>query len=621
MDFSRNIVLKENYAFLVADQEGQVERGERGLYSRDTRFLDRYRWRVTPELQTLLIDSARPDRFRAHHALLDNHHQQLALRRTVRVSADRLLDTLVVEATGLEPRVVTLELEFDSDFADLFEVRGWGETDRRVKRKHEGSNARLDYRARDGREIATLLSLSEAPEWKDTGRARFVLELQPGETRTLEVEVEMQDGSVEVVPRIDYLEWRERFSALSIPTGRQRVVQRAIDDLRALLLFTEDGPFPAAGIPWFVAAFGRDALLTGAMLLPWASEVAEGTLRYLARHQGKRHDPFRAEAPGKIMHELRFGELARTGRVPHSPYYGTVDATPLFIVLLGRLHETAGRPELVRELRPNWEAALDWMEREGDIDGDGFLEFTPARPGEGLNVQSWKDSEDSMSHSDGTLAQGELAVSEVQGYAFEAYLAAASFYAELGEAEAASRYRERAGELRAAFDGAFWIEEMGTYALALDGEKRPLAVHNSDAGHLLWSGIVPRERAPRLVETLFSAKNWSGWGFRTLGSTERRYNPVSYHNGSVWPHDSALIAAGMANYGFTAEASRVRDALFDLAQTQPDLRLPELVGGYDRSPAHSPGSTSSPPIPYPVACRPQAWDAATTVYLLSLPDD
>lgn len=316
------------------------------------------------------------------------------------------------------------------------------------------------------------------------------------------------------------------------------------------------------------------------------------------------------EAPGKILHEVRFGELSRLGRVPHARYFGTVDATPLFVGLLDAHARAVGDDRLVRALRPAWEAALAWIVGDGDPDGDGFVEFTPAAPGEGLTVQSWKDSGDSMSHADGSLAEGALAASEVQGYAYAAFRAAAGWYEAWGEHGDARIWRERAATLQARFHEAYWIDELDTYAMALDGAKRPLRVRNSGAGHLLWSGIVPEGHAERVARSPLAAPTWSGWGLRTLGTGEVRYNPVSYHNGSVWPHDTALFAAGLARYGFAAEARLVRDALYALASAQPDFRLPELVAGYPRD--------DRPPVPYPVACRPQAWDAAALVFLLGL---
>ncbi|MEX2540970.1 MAG: glycogen debranching N-terminal domain-containing protein [Trueperaceae bacterium] len=625
MDFSKNIALKENYTFLVTDAAGQVAGGERGLYDRDTRFLCRYRWSFAPEMQTLLLHSPRPDRLLVHHALLGHHQQFVAVRREVELESAGLHDRLLIENSGREARELTIELEFGSDFADLFEVRGWSHLDRSIVQQVAESSVRLGYRARDGLDLAVELYFTVAPDRLEAGKASFRMTLEPGDERLLEVEVRLSTPLERSFARPGYPEWRQRFGGLAIPPGRKPVVTRAIDDLRALLLFTENGPVPAAGIPWFVAAFGRDALLTAAMMLPQAPEVAEGTLRYLAARQGTRFDSFGAEAPGKIMHELRFGELARTGEVPHSPYYGTVDATPLFVVLLERLWRATGDLAPVLELQPQWTAALDWMQGAADPDGDGFLEFSAAEPGQGLTVQSWKDSADSMSHADGSLAAGALAVAEVQGYAYEAYRAAAAFHLALGDESESRRWQATAERLRAHFHTAFWLDHLGTYALALDGAKRPLAVHNSDAGQLLWSGVVPEEVAPRLVATLFSDENWSGWGFRTLGSNENRYNPVSYHNGSVWPHDSALIAAGLARYGFSREARTVAEALLDLAASQSDLRLPELVGGYPRTyndsvPSGSVGAGLEPPVPYPVACRPQAWDAAAVLSLLSLLD-
>ena len=309
------------------------------------------------------------------------------------------------------------------------------------------------------------------------------------------------------------------------------------------------------------------------------------------------------------MHELRFGELTRLGDTPFGPYYGTVDATALFVMLLHQLYRQTGDLELVRELRPHWEAALTWMAEIADADGDGFLEFSGAGE-KGLAVQTWKDSWDSLSHRDGRLAEGAIAGSEVQGYAYAAYRAAADFYGALGQGDDVQSWRERAEKLKRSFHDRFWLDELQTYALALDGDKCPLEVQNSNAGQLLWTGIVPDDTAPKLVKTLFSEANWSGWGVRTLGAGEVRYNPVSYHNGSVWPHDTSLIAGGLARYGFRDEAARIRAALYDLASSQNDHRLPELVAGYPR--------TAAPPVPYPVACRPQAWDAAALLYLLTL---
>jgi glycogen debranching enzyme len=612
MDLSENTVLKENYTFFVADEHGHISGGERGLYNRDTRFLKRYAWTMDKPLQTLVTHYPLPDRFEAHYAYIDGPSQMVGIRRTLELTPLFLRDALLIENTGMEVQEVKLELHYGSDFGDLFEARGWHKVSRSNISVHTSTDsAKLSYTAEDGLEIATTLRFLQAASEVTATRAIFLLTLQPGEKYTLDVEVEIHHPLEPNLPSLfTYPEWRERVDIKLGSQYHQRVLDRAVEDLRALLLFTDNGPMPAAGIPWYVTAFGRDSLLTAYMMLPYYPEVAKGTLHYLAARQGKKHDTFHAEAPGKILHEVRYGELSRTLKVPFKTYYGTVDATALFIMLLHHLYKTTKDVSIVKELQPNWEAALGWTQNDGDVDGDGFLEFKGAEPGKGLGVQSWKDSNDSLSHADGRLAEGNIAVSEVQGYAYAAYLAVSEFYTLLGDAQKAKLYQEKADALKKKFNEVFWLESLQTYALALDGTKKPLEVHNSDAGHLLWTGIVPEEIAPKLVKTLMSETMWSGWGIRTLGKNEVRYNPVSYHNGSVWPHDTALAAIGMMKYGFIEEAKKIRDATFDLAASQGDSRLPELVGGYGRS--------SSPPVPYPVACRPQAWDAAALLYLLQI---
>jgi glycogen debranching enzyme len=614
MDLSKNTVLKENYTFFVADENGQITTasGERGLFNRDTRFLKRYEWTMDKPLQTLVTHYPLPDRFEAHYAYIDGPSQVVGIRRTLELTPLFLRDALLIENTSLETQEVKLELHYGSDFGDLFEARGWQKVERsNISVQTSVDSARLSYVAEDGLEFGvTLKFLQHASEVTAT-RAIFKLTLQPSESYTLAVEVEVHNP---LEPNLSapytYPQWREHLNVTLENQQHQRVLHRAIEDSRALLLFTEHGPLPAAGIPWYVTAFGRDSLLTAHMLLPHCPDVARGTLRYLGSKQGKKHDSYHAEAPGKILHEVRYGELSRTKKVPFTTYYGTVDATVLFILLLHHLYKTTNDLDIVKELRPNWEAALSWMQNDGDLDQDGFIEFTPAEPGKGHAVQSWKDSHDSLSYKDGRLAEGSIAVSEVQGYAYAAYLGVAEFYDVLGDKQKAGHYREKAVNLKKKFHETFWIEYMQTYALALDGDKKRLEVHNSDAGHLLWTGIVPKDIAPKLVQTLMSEAMWTGWGIRTLGKNEVRYNPVSYHNGSVWPHDTALAAIGMMNYGFVEEAKKIREATFDLAASQADLRLPELVAGYERS--------SSPPVPYPVACRPQAWDAAALLYLLQV---
>ena len=609
MDFSKNSVLKENYSFFVGDTNGFITGNEHGLYNRDTRFLSHYKWAFPVNTQTLLNYSPRPDTLELHHSELDNHQQLMAFKRTLTIKDKSFLDTLVIENPFNNSKNLKLDLTLTTDFADLFEARGWHQTTRDIQQTINTHNITFSYDTQDKSHIAASINTSEQFQFND-GTLSFQLELPARGSCVLTVEVAFvnpfETGAVNKVP---YEAWREQFREVLTPGEHHDVLSRAVDDLRALLLFDEAGTLPAAGIPWFVAPFGRDALITSILMMPYGLEAARGTVQYLAKHQATKFDAFRNAQPGKILHEVRCGELSRMGRVPHSTYYGTVDATPLFIILIHEIFKHQQDIHFIRDLRPHWEAALTWMRQHGDIDQDGLLEFEPDK-GEGLSIQSWKDSSDSMSHQDGSLATGALAVSEVQGYAYAAYLSVADFYAALNEPEKSQEALLKAQALQQQFHKAFWLEDAQMYAMALDGNKQSLNVQNSDSGQLLWTGIVPQDIAPKLIKSLMSSGMYSGWGIRTLGKNEARYNPVSYHNGSVWPHDTALIALGMARYGFRVEAQKIAHAIFALAKSQADKRLPELVAGYERM--------DSPPVPYPTACRPQAWDAAALISLQSL---
>ena len=362
-----------------------------------------------------------------------------------------------------------------------------------------------------------------------------------------------------------------------------------------------------AGIPWYVAPFGRDALITCYEMLLLNPAPARDALLFLAKRQASADDPERDAQPGKILHELRVGELARSGYIPHTPYYGTVDATPLFVMLAGAYYRWTADLETLSGLLPALDAALEWMDRYGDQDGDGFLEYQ-ARSQAGLYNQGWKDSEDAIVHTDGSLAEPPIALVEVQGYAYLAKQRIAEVYEALGHRDRADSLRKDAAELKEAFNEAFWMEE-GTYALALDGKKRQVRSVTSNPGHCLYCGIVDGEKARRVAERLMAEDMFSGWGVRTLSTTSPAYNPVSYHNGSVWPHDNAIIAAGLKRYGVTDGAEKIVSALFDAAGLSHDARLPELLCGFDRR-------EDNPYVPFPVACRPQAWAAAAPFMIL-----
>ncbi len=611
MDFTKNKVLKENYTFLVADEHGQVQGSEYGFYDRDTRFLSRYAWNFGSGISTLVSHSPRPDKFRAYYARLDGPSQRYGVHRSVEIASREMVDTLRLENTSLETLYLTLELSFAADFADLFEARGWHVVSREgINHDLATSCVRFHYTAPDGVALATQLAFQPAPQTLTAQGVQWTIELVPGAALDLDVHITLETPLDTSTKGLPYEAWKERFSGTLQKAPQPKVLEQAIHDLRALLLFTEHGPVAAAGIPWYVAVFGRDSLLTAMMLLPYAPDVVAGTLRFLAAYQGKTHNAFHAENPGKMIHELRYGELSRLEKVPFGPYYGTIDATALWIMLLHDYWQHTKDSSLLQELKGNLEAALQWLSTDADPDGDGFIEFSTGIPGNsnGLVIHAWKDSVDSMSHTDGSLPSGLIAVCEAQGYTYAAYKAAADMLGSLGDVEATATWERRALQLKEKFHAAFWLDDLQTYALALDQDKKPLRVYNSNAGHLLWTGIVPEAFAAQLVQSLFSEHSWSGWGIRTLGENEIRYNPVSYHNGSVWPHDTALTAKGLVRYGFKKEAKRINEVLYELAASQLDLRLPELVGGFGRS--------DMPPVPYPEACRPQAWDAAALLYLL-----
>ncbi len=652
--------LKENTQYLVLDAQGQLSSGETGFYDRDTRFLSRLEWTLDGQKPTLLSShSPEPYRFSQHATEAQlGHTQRLEVRRKGYLDGKSYHESLRLHAFdrleahtkpwGQEMKgITTLELHLAADFADLFEVRGLPQIARAVKIRLEGNTLHYAYAGQDGvlRRLEVTISpmgeLFEEEVKQEENAAPITLDLPredtPQSTRTLKSHKMVwqipQDHPLEIALTATpskngvigkensqaemaqhYQAWRE-IAPIRIQNRLvQRVFDRARDDLRSLLFDTPQGPFPAAGIPWFVTPFGRDSLIVSLMTLPWYPQIALGTLRYLAAHQGTQTNPSTLEAPGKILHEQRDGEASRTGRTPFTTYFGSVDATPLWICLLSDYLEQTHNLELARELLPNLEAALEWMQGlDADPDQDGFLEYSPHAGG--ITNQVWKDSGDSVFDAQGQDLKAPIAVIEVQAYAYRALLGAAKIYHRLEQPEKSQALERKAHTLQARFEQHFWQEDVQMYAHALDAQKNPARVKVSNMGQALWAGIIPESKVETVVQTLFSSELWSGWGIRTLSSDSPRYNPVSYHNGSVWPHDNALIALGLARYGRTLEVQRLVQAQIESAAITFDARLPELYAGFARE--ETLGLPSSPPVPYPAACHPQAWDAAAPFALLS----
>lgn len=588
----RPLPLKCNRCFASLRPDAMAPSGAEGVigvYLDDTRHLSRYEWELPGFVQ--VAGSAGSARAELHLGRFRDHAQEMRARRVLTLRPDGLDDEVELVNEDARPHEVRVRLHAEADFRDVFEARG---RDRRAigYAAPNRQGWRWTYAAQDGAASSTALAFEG---W--TGDDLVALE--PGERRTLRVSARFASGVSGPQAPAPEAGWTD--AARAARDAAPPHIRRAHDDVEMLLLASPEGPQIAAGQPNFVTLFGRDALLTAWFLLSPAPGLAAAALRGLGRHQGTRHDPVTREALGKIPHEIRTGELSRTGDIPFARYYGTSDASALYVILMRDHMRRTGDDALARELAANWRAALAWCRSERTA--DGFLRYPAAAQGRGLLNNSWKDSDDSMSDGSGALAEGRLAVVEIQGYLAASLDAGADLEEALGGDPGA--LRAEAAALREAIDAAFWNERLGLHALALTEGGRQLDVAASNPGHLLWAGALTPARAAQVAGRLMEPDLWSGWGLRTLSSRERRYRPLSYHNGSVWPHDTALFAAGLLRYGMRDAFDRVAGALRDLAAALPDNRLPELIGGYGRG--------DLPPLPYLETCSPQAWAAAALV--------
>jgi glycogen debranching enzyme len=625
--------LKHDDTFVVLDSHGDIGAsagGPDGLFNADTRYLARLEL-VLDEVQPLLlgsnlrddnsaltVDLTNPDVYR--HGRIVLRKDMLHIVRTIFLWRGAAYQRIGVQNHGEDPASFDLTLLFDNDFADLFEVRG----ERRPRRGRGSgkligpSEVVLEYLGLDEKLRVAVLQFDPRPTRLEVNAATYHLDLAPQQTRSLFAVVSCNKPSTsKPVPFFRGLlahrrEMRQSTKgATSIETSNNifnEVLCQSMADLNMLMTDTPQGRYPYAGIPWYSTTFGRDGIITALQMLWIDPRVARGVLKRLALYQAKTVDPLADAEPGKILHEMRGGEMAALREVPFSQYYGSVDATPLFVLLAGLYVERTGDNETLAELWPSIEAALAWIEGPGDPDHDGFVEYRRASE-QGLANQGWKDSYDAIFHADGRLAEGHIALAEVQGYVFAGKRLAARCAMRMGFPERALQLEADAQRLAERFEEAFWCDELGTYALALDGIKQPCRVRTSNAGQLLFTGIAREDRARMVAADLMRPHFFTGWGIRTVARGEARYNPMSYHNGSIWPHDNALIALGLARYGLKHSVEHVFKALFDAATYMDLRRLPELFCGFRREKGRG-------PTLYPVACAPQAWASATPFTLL-----
>jgi glycogen debranching enzyme len=629
----RTRVLKHGDTFAVFDHYGDIKPGglgEEGLYHEGTRYLcclvlEMEGGRpfflsstVRDENDQLAVALTNPDLLRNGQIRISLGTLHLALKKFLWKGA--CYQQLRIKNHGLEPVETSLTLHFAADFADIFEVRGMKRKARGTDLPPEIANGRvvLGYQGLDGVVRRTLLQFEPPPTRLNASTAQMVLSLQPQEEVAYCMTVACERAAA--VPMLLRFEDAraeaqtdlERYSAWSchIRTSNGQInawINRAVSDLHMMTTELPTGSYPYAGVPWFNTPFGRDGIITALECLWLRPGLARGVLAYLASTQATELIPEQDAEPGKILHETRNGEMAVLKEMPFGRYYGSVDATPLFVLLAGAYFERTGDRAFVESLWPNIEAALCWIDRYGDRDGDGFIEYE-RRSADGLLHQGWKDSDDAIFHADGLPARGPIALSEVQGYVYAAQRAGAALACELGQTDYSVALTRQAEALRLRFEEAFWCEELSTYGLSLDGNKRLCRIRTSNSGQCLFTGIASPERARRVARTLLAQDSFSGWGVRTVAASEKRYNPMGYHTGSVWPHDNALIAQGLARYGLAEMALQIWTGLFEAGMYFDLHRMPELFCGFPQDPGEG-------PVLYPVACAPQAWSAAS-VFLL-----
>ena len=632
------VVMKHDELFFLCQPNGDVPMDQAhglGLYYHDCRYLNGYELRLAGIPADRLSSDAsggfwctfeltNPDLKSAGAPLVEKEQVGIKWDRTLDDKACALHDSIALTNFGVEPVEVPVTIALRSSFDSLFEVRGAEPARRGSLRQPEwsGGSLRFRYDGADAVQRRLDVAFDPVPHHVDGGKASFAVSIEPQHTVTIAVSLRIQESKPGVraesashrdvsATRREAEQSRDDFMSAATRVhssngALDRVIDQSLQDLHLLRTRLHGDWYFAAGVPWYVTLFGRDSIITAIEALAFMPERAADTARLLATYQGTRHDDWRDEAPGKIMHELRVGEMAHLNEIPQTPYYGSIDATPLFLILMAKHASWTGRVDLFSELKPHVEAALNWI--DDAMNANGYLAYATSSS-KGLANQGWKDSGDSIVNADGSLAQPPIALVEVQGYVYLAKKGIATLYRRTGDSDTADRLNTEAEELRRRFERDFWIDELETYGLALQKNDRIAGVVSSNPGHALWTGIAAPDRASKTAHRLMQDDMFSGWGIRTLSAKERRYNPIGYHDGTVWPHDNAIAVAGFRRYGCVEEAMRVMGAIVDAATHFSHERLPEVFAGFSRD-------EFAVPVHYPVACHPQAWAAGAVPFML-----
>lgn len=624
-------LIKDRDLFLLTDQAGNItpnEDGQYGLYTKDSRFLSQYELLIDDIKPFVLSSGKTEDRtnkvYLTHEIFNKTDSRKVLIKREQIIFNGMVYDKILVINYFSQPLVLKLTLKVDADYLDIFQVRNY------VKEKRLGTilspskvknGIFLGYLGKDGIKRETIVKIlnEEGEIFKDRIELSFKLKYKQEKEVTVGITPRIEGQELITQNIIDFekaqkklrlkrKKWEE--DCLMVKTDHKdlnQLIDRSLSDLKLLLGDLGEGFIPVAGIPWYAVPFGRDSIITSLQTLMLNTKIAQGTLKTLAHLQGKEVNGFREEEPGKIMHEIRFGELAHLNLIPHTPYYGTIDSTPLFLILAVEYFHWTGDLVLIRKILPHLFAALEWIDKYGDIDQDGYVEYGEKNSQWAIN-QGWKDSIDSSVHQDGNLAIPPIALVEVQGYIYQARKGMAEILFYLGETEKAKKLEKDALELKDRFNKDFWMEDRKYFAYGLDYQKKQIASITSNPGHCLYSGIISRDKSEAVVKKLLSEEMFNGWGIRTMGRKEIGYNPASYHNGSVWPHDNSIIIRGLIRYNYHREAAKIINGLIEASQYFKNNRLPELFCGFSRKEMKG-------PIEYPVACSPQAW-ASGSIYLI-----